>query len=259
MQAKEQERKHLKAFINKIDSLKESTLIFATKGQVPDLKATTKNGIIGIEHQRLFYPPSNNNIIRQEQEGLRRKVIMQSEKEFGKLSDVSLGVNVYFHTFYALSVDPQGLKLTSNRVEPLAKSIANLVKSKTPDLGYEVELRPTLGDDTFPSGINSILVWHPQDGRHAIWQAPEGGAVARFTPDYIRQQISKKEEKIDRYREECDKIWLLLVADGQQFSTWFDIESSGEAFQTTYSTNFDRVFILDGPDLDMNELKTIPM
>jgi hypothetical protein len=168
---------------------------------------------------------------------------------------VALNVTVNFNTLYGLALDPTGVKLTPSNVRDRAKQIAKLVEGSIPTVHDWVELRTNLGDDTWPKGVRSIWIEPSTSEDDAFWTSPEGGAIARFTPDFLAEHIAKKEKKLNRYSQGCDEVWLLLVADGGQFSTWFDEEMSDEAFDHYYSTEFDRVFVLSGPDLGLKELQ----
>lgn len=256
MSDKQEERDHLRAFLDRMENLPEGKLSFAGKNEAPDLRIESEDGPIGVEHQRLFYPRSNNGIIRQEQESLRNDIVSQAKREFLKEADVALNVTIYFHTLYGLAVDPKDVKLTSDKVQPRAKQIARLVQENIPGIGNSVHLRPKMNDDSLPGGILSIWIDRPKNKAYALWTSPEGGAVARFTPGFIKKHIAKKEKKLDRYSRGCSEVWLLLVADGGRFSTWFDRETSDEAFENRYSTGFDRVFVLSGPELKLEELHT---
>ena len=61
--------------------------------------------------------------------------------------------------------------------------------------------------------------------------------------DLVLARINQKNDKVGKYREQCDEIWLLIVVDGFLPSTWFDV--SGEALKQTYQSSFDRTYLFD--------------
>lgn len=260
MSNKEEERRHLRTFLSKLDEAPKGERIFAGDNEVPDLKIDTDQGIIGVEHKRLYYPESDNGVIRQEQESLRSQVVQQAREIFASQKDIALDVVVSFRSLYGLAVDPTGIKLTTSKLHRVATELADFVGKNIPDPGQTLPLQPNVHQTDFPSEVSSIIVWRPKRPdrkEYVLWQSSEGGAVARFTPQFFEKRIVKYEKKIDSYREEgCREIWLLMAADGSNFSSWFDRELSDKAFEQCYLTEFDRLFVLSGPSLDLEELKT---
>lgn len=257
MSDKEQERRHLKAFLSKLDEAPKGERRFARNNEVPDLKISTNAGVIGVEHKRLYYPKSRNGVIRQEQESLRSQVVQQAKEIFSSQQGIAVDVTVSFQSIYGLAVDPSEIKMTTAKVQRVAQELADFVEENIPDTGQTLALHPNVPQGDFPSGVATIIVGRPDRKEYALWQSSEGGAVVRFTPGFFEKHVAKFEKKIDSYREEgCREVWLLMIADGSNFSSWFDRELSDDAFQQCYLTKFDRLFLLSGPGLDLEELKT---
>jgi hypothetical protein len=67
------------------------------------------------------------------------------------------------------------------------------------------------------------------------------------TLDYMvesfQELISAKKDRIEEYRKTSARLWLLIVADKNLFSS--DISSHDALLRNTFNSEFDRVFVLD--------------
>jgi hypothetical protein len=68
----------------------------------------------------------------------------------------------------------------------------------------------------------------------------------------VQELISGKEVKLPAYRQHCDEVWLLIVANGFEPSTFCKLDPEVENFQ--FTTGFDRVFFqhFDGLVVELN-------
>jgi len=69
------------------------------------------------------------------------------------------------------------------------------------------------------------------------------GFVTELPVSRVKERIEAKNAKLSDYRSQCDAVWLLIVVDGRQPSTFFDV--SGQALRETYDSSFDRTYLFD--------------
>lgn len=72
----------------------------------------------------------------------------------------------------------------------------------------------------------------------------------------IQAILDEKEPKISGYRQHCQELWLLIIADGTFFSSQFP--ANPNLSQTTFYSSFDRVFLLDEAWNAIHKFKTEP-
>jgi hypothetical protein len=88
------------------------------------------------------------------------------------------------------------------------------------------------------------VVWIAHQGR-SCWSNCTG--LSFGTLDYMvesfQELISAKKDRIEEYRKTSARLWLLIVADKNLFSS--DISSHDALLRNTFSSGFDRVFVLD--------------
>jgi len=254
MPNKHQEKQHFKAFRDEFKDFPDGELRYAEEGEVPDLKVYTDSGILGIEHTRLYYPQSKNGIVRQEQEELRKRVVECARRKFEAKEDAKINVEINFWSLYSLPTGSSDLKLTVDRIGPLALEIADFVSRNLPPVGETLFADRYDYPEDMPTGVFAINIYWKEKRERTIWSCPEGGVVVPFTQSYLSSNIEKKDCKFGRYAEECSCVWLLMVADARKFSTWFDAEMSDTALEATYETYFGRVFLFYGPENQLCEL-----
>ncbi len=120
--------------------------------------------------------------------------------------------------------------------------LSELVNQHQPIVGCETELRWSEIPESLQPFVYRIDIQRWPNLKHGLWQAPKATAVPRRRQDEIAKRLAAKDAKVTRYREHCDELWLLLYAEGNKHSSWWQL--SNETAQATYSSGFDRVFVL---------------
>jgi hypothetical protein len=69
----------------------------------------------------------------------------------------------------------------------------------------------------------------------------------------IQEVLDDKESRVIDYRKACDKIWLLIVANSNFFSSQFTPDS--RLGQTKFNSSFNRVFLLEEPKNTIHEFQ----
>lgn len=252
-----EERRHLTKLKELCVDFPEGELKFAAKGEKPDLIVKGPKKMIGVEHTRLFHPPSDRGLIRQEQESLRAQAVAKAKQMFETKSDLQLDVAFHFNDTYGLAVDPSLFRMTSAKVDSIAQSLADFVINHVPNVNDWKRIDRYQYRDEIPVEVRSVDMFRQPDQIEGLWQSPEGGVLARLTPSFLQDAIDRKETKYDDYRKKCNTVWLMMAASGWSISSAFDLEQSQGALEHTYVTRFERVFVLMDFDRHLSELNVV--
>lgn len=74
--------------------------------------------------------------------------------------------------------------------------------------------------DAFPYEINSIGLYRLATLRCNFWSVPSAGFVQEDFVSQMQAIIAKKDRLLTRYQA-CSEYWLLIVAEGNNASTFF--------------------------------------
>ncbi|HZX32557.1 MAG TPA: hypothetical protein VFF03_14480 [Rhodocyclaceae bacterium] len=75
-----------------------------------------------------------------------------------------------------------------------------------------------------------------------FFNSPGATWIAKLTREDIYRALSGKDRKYLVYRARCDEVWLVINADIESMATWFEFD--GEVLTDTFTTRFDRVFLV---------------
>jgi hypothetical protein len=208
----------------------------------PDVLVKTSEGMLGIEHTRLYW----GNL--KEQESLEQRIVDRAREMYEVSGGPSLIVNVFF--------DPK-VRLVVKDIDSIAASLHRLVCSYVPDVGgsFDLEGWKYIRSGFSPS-IMKVFIDRPYVSCEMLWGVCRGGAVPDLSPESIRESIQGKESKISRYLDKCSKVWLLVVEDGFAPSSYFVI--SDEIKKEIYKSKFDRIFLFRNFRREVIELNVEP-
>jgi hypothetical protein len=126
---------------------------------------------------------------------------------------------------------------------PTGRFIAATVKqiiAATRDREVHIEYSGHRGIQ-LPNGVEAMDVQRVHDWAEAFWDFKQGGVVPTWSPSFIQAAINKKEQLFDRYREKCDRVWLVLLAEHDYASSWGEHTDSSRA--NVYVTRFEHVLV----------------
>lgn len=205
----------------------------------PDVLVKTSEGILGIEHTRLYW----GNL--KEQESLEQRIVDRAKEMYELTGGPPLIVNVLF--------DPK-VRLAVKDIDSISASLNRLVCSYVPNVGGRFDLEGwRFVSRGFSTAIMTIFIDRPNNSRETLWGVGRGGAVPDLPTDSIRKSIQDKESKISKYLDKCSKIWLLIVEDGFAPSSYFVIPD--EVTKKIYKSKFDRIFLFRNFSCEVIELK----
>jgi hypothetical protein len=105
------------------------------------------------------------------------------------------------------------------------------------------------GYRNLPKGVERIAISR-HDSVSESWNSQgEGGPVPHFTDEYLRDILTKKEEKLKKY-EPCNQFWLVIKEGNYYSGTFHDIQTS-----TPVDSSFHNIFICRLSSHEIVELK----
>lgn len=230
---------HILRFTESFPDFPKSFLCFDDN---PDVLVKTSEGMLGIEHTRLYW----ENL--KEQESLEERIVDRAREMYESSGGPPLRVNVLFDSNVRLGVKD---------IDSIAASLNRLVCSYMPDVGESFDLEGwRFVSRGFTPSIVMIFIDRLNNSGEMLWGVGRGGVVPDLPSDSIRKSIQDKESKIGRYLDKCSRIWLLLVEDGFAPSSYFDI--SEEVKKDPYESKFDRIFLFRNFSREVIELNVEP-
>lgn len=197
----------------------------------PDFLIITTSGKIGIEHKQVFKEDISHGSSLQAQENIQKRIINQTKVFYEEAKGVPISVYFVFNEDH---------KILTNAITELSKDISNTLLTKSLRINEQAQI---YSRDISSPHHDAILFLFLHRGPGLItpnFSPLRMGWESELTPERIEDEIKEKEAKINQYRQICQKIWLLLVAD--DFTNASSVSLSSEAQNYTYTTSFDRVF-----------------
>lgn len=185
---------------------------------------------VGLEVTELYQSASNDGYLPQEQESLRHRVVCEAQKMFEAQDPETAPLHVSVHFSSAHPLAKKGTK-------ELAKAVADSVRRNAlPSEGSCI-----LTDD-IPEEVYALNIYRTEGTPRTAWTVPGGQYVPILESADLIEVIQKKSKLLAAYRQRCDEVWLLIVADGFRLGTMFQIEA--QRLAPVPRGEFNRVFLL---------------
>ncbi|KAA3617861.1 MAG: hypothetical protein D8M58_00055 [Calditrichaeota bacterium] len=160
------------------------------------------------------------------------KIAMQSYTELEKFP--ALDVAVFFGSYP---------KLTKAQRYDLAKKLKDLIIQNLPGKDSTVRVNNNFEDlENFPEYFDSIRISNFSFLTKNYWQVPVAGFVQKNFIQELQDIINVKNTKLDSYKEKCEECWLLVVADSNFPSSFFDPDIETKNYK--YKCNFEKAFCM---------------
>lgn len=238
---KEQELWYLMRFKESYDCFPDGQI---KPNEKPDFMIESDSGLVGIEVTRFFRSQPKGQRPLKEQESLREQIVKRAQSLYSKGGGSTLHTVVHFHP---------GMTLSKKQVQVLATQLADLVSEIKLAVGDRVCIRHSWDNrDRFPMEIVSIAVYRPAAATKSSWGIWEFGWGSESTPNDIQQIISDKNKLCKTYREKCQVVWLLIVAEDFAPSSTVDVPLATRDYE--YQSEFDRVFFFENFKQNVIEL-----
>jgi hypothetical protein len=247
---KQEEKYHLERFAESFSEFPDGIRDYAeTSADKPDLMVHALEGIIGIEHTRLFrIPDSTTNITMQEQEALQNRIVAKAHEAYQAAGGRAAYLCVYFD---------DRVPLRPNDVPTYSDKLTDAMRIVEAEIGSGIESDFLIENwkynqrfpNGLPPGIRSLHFNYVSKPGFELWDVARSTAVPSLTQEQIQAKIDEKEKRLDEYRNRCNQVsrcyqvWLLIVFDSSAPSSHFDTPT--EVLTTSYKSNFDRVFLMN--------------
>lgn len=139
--------------------------------------------------------------------------------------------------------------------EPLAERIATLALRHFPAPKCWSTLDWRQFDHDLISVVDNISIYGMPKGMRAHWSAARGRFVPEWDFAQLQNEINRKKEKPQRYRNAYTEIWLLIVSPFGTPSSWMDMNE--EVRNAQFVSSFHRTFLLSSFPLEVIELRSI--
>lgn len=247
------QKSDLRAFLKLFSEIDESQCEFT---DVPDLLCQYHNTIVGVEHTRRYYEraalaPGQQ---RKPQELLHLKIVRTAHEMFKQLSSVPLWLDVTFREPY---------NLNKRDVPEIVRSLADVVFTSV-STGVDLFQRSAITTvspwefeherQAFPQGVQAIHYTVQDNPKYEVWGPSYGYGVPTLDATGLKATIETKDARVAEYRKRCDQAWLLIVTNLGMPSSHFTIAE--KVLSHTFSTVFDRLFLLTDGNRRLIELKT---
>lgn len=234
-----EEEKEIELFLNKY---REDLVPLLSFNESPDGRIHLQNDdVIGIEHTRIFQPKPDKNIIVQQQESIRNDIVETAYKKYNDLDDQPhLNVVMGFEDYYWINIPSKTFKKSD--IDRISDEVIEFIKDRIPNDGETSDYHLFQGDK-IPKGLLSLTIYRPEDEDYRRWRRHSGGVVPPVQSNHIQDAIDPKNKKVERYRENCNEIWLLLVINNIKYERSIIYEQS--ILEYKYETDFDKTFLFE--------------
>jgi hypothetical protein len=229
---KARERAHLHRFKEIFAHFPEGTI---TSHEHPDFLVETSGGCIGIEHTAFVRDSiGDKGSPLRAREHTEDKLLWLASREYDSRGLPPVMVHVHWNHY-------SGPGLT--RMRGLAVFLADFVASHLPEQGLQVTVRdPHPAWESLPQEVDSLSIYRRESISRNVWTPVRADFVPTLSCAELQRIISGKEAKVSSYRQECQEVWLLIVAHGFEPSTHVDLGPEVEGHD--FEAGFDRVFFL---------------
>ncbi|MBK0380608.1 hypothetical protein [Mucilaginibacter segetis] len=244
------EKYHVNQFLKIL--LGEDKQCISQKPPEPDFYTKIDGKLIGIEHTRLIREKDVNKINIMAHSKFADEIMVMAEELFNKKSSMPLSVHVDFKCDYGL-VAKNPVQLKKEDKQYLSEFIADFVFGEVLNLQIADKYQ-IFQYDAFDVGggkkIDSITITHSPT---SCWYAGQGGTIPRIYQSVeFKAILEKKNKKPSNYKQDYAEIWLLIVENSMNITSYFNFE---DQHPIEIETPFNRVFILRSSNNEIVELK----
>lgn len=186
----------------------------------PDFLIISRSETVGIELVDYVRGQSNSGSVFRRDEKLHEIIANKAQSEYEAKNRTPLTVLLYWYGHR---------HLRKARVRELAESVAEVVAEWVPEGVFEMVRvgQEQLAAIPLSKFVHSISVIRVRNSAQILWSSSESGWPGVGINE-LQEIISSKETKIEAYLQNCDSVWLVIVADGRHISSVADLEGTIE-------------------------------
>ena len=228
---KDIEEFHLNLLRKSISTFPQGSL---DRTESPDFILNSESKRIGIEITQLFKSPDSSGKSLQVQENEKRLLVQESLILYHQMNQPAIEVRFIFGAYTSFN--------KKNRTE-FAQKISSLVAFNVPvDNEWVRLINKFENPSVFPYEIDSISIARYGHTKN-FWSASGAGWVQEDFAEELQLLIDKKNQKVTKYRHNCDFYWLVIVIEGGSEATFFD--PSPKTLNHIYKSKYDKIFLFD--------------
>lgn len=225
---KSRERQFLDEIAEKYPDFPQGSIVDYER---PDFLVQHESFTTGIEIVDYIRGQNNDGASNRRNEVLWQRIADSARAKF--VSSHTVPLLVHFH--WNPHRYPNQLE-----VGPLAGAASSIVANHIPQMLFEtIRIGDTeLENTALEEYLHSIHVMRVRDDTQSLWSFVGAGFV-EVQRDELRDLISSKEAKVQDYLQECDAVWLIIVADGRNISS--SAELVDETMRYPFGSLFERI------------------
>jgi len=229
------EEEHFRCFLELL--YPEQDLASYSKQESPDFLFSYSGRRIGVEHTQIFKSKDNSD---RAEESLEDDLARRLAERF-PINGINIQASIDFN------IEPH---MQLEEREHLVDEIHRAIRERVVLEGVkEVELFEfSIADERI---VRVVCFATKRAVPNTVNPIREGWVKSSAIIE-IEQAIDKKLSKIERYRDQCDEIWLLVVADGRVPSSYF--AHQGECIAINSNLGFDKVYFLNAFQRSITEV-----
>jgi hypothetical protein len=228
---KEIERWQLQRFIDLFQPTRWGEVL---DHEEPDFLVRRELDTLGIEFTDLYWDQPSVKIPQQAVESLRARIADEAGRLYESKGLPKLHVSIHFIPSYVP---------TKKDVPRLSTAIANLIVDNIPSEGSSYSEDYDWNNRAyFPEGVHHIGAWQQPGLKRSYFNSPGAAMIPNLGRKDIERALASKQSKLERYRSNCQEVWLVINCDGAQLSTTFEYDEA--TTNTSFASGFDRAFLL---------------
>jgi hypothetical protein len=199
--------------------------------ECPDFKTLTDGGTLGVEVTHLFQRNPEGGFPPKQVEEFHESVIRTAAQIWQ--ASASFPVDV-------LAVCDERESSRRNALAT-ASSLVEFVRSNYVPRCVTLERRQF--DAALPNGFDVVRIAPPDDGATNKWQVGHFGTTPLLTRADVEREIQRKNGLVGAYRQNVERVWLVMVASIFPRSASFIIPA--EVQEWSFPFDFDKVLLFD--------------
>lgn len=207
---------------------------------VPDFLVFNDSETLGIEFTEVYKQSIRNGKTPREDEAIKERILNNAKRMCIKKNTPPLHVGVSFTK-----------SIVKKREKVVTEELFKIVKNNCPAEHGTVTVDNNFDGD-MPNEFYSIIISNITGAKRHFWDSVEASFVDTNFSDQLQNRIDRKTERLSEYLKKCDRCWLVIVALGNNGSSFY--EYSMEMEKSSYESPFEKVFFMEAFTKDLREL-----